>query len=98
MKLIFEWDINKDKLNLKKHKVGFEESKEVFLDDFAVTFRDVRYSKDEERFIIIGLSSKQRMLLVVHTERNSLGNSVIIRIISCRKATKAERRIYEKGE
>lgn len=98
MKLIFEWDIGKAKSNLRKHKVGFEEAKEVFLDDFAVTFRDERYSKDEERFIIIGKSSEHRTLLVVHTERDSFENSVIIRIISCRKATKAERAIYEKVE
>lgn len=98
MKLIFEWDIVKAKSNLKKHKVGFEEAKEVFSDQFAVTFRDEIHSKDEERFITIGTSSKRRTLLVVHTESEAYQNGVIIRIISCRKATKAEREIYEKGE
>ena len=97
MRLIFEWDIVKAKSNLKKHKVAFEEAKEVFVDPLAVTFRDVIHSTDEERLITIGTSKKLRTLLVVHTESEALLQSVIIRIISCRKATKTEREKYEKG-
>ena len=97
MKLIFEWDVGKAKSNLRKHKVGFEEAKEVFSDQLAVTFRDEIYSRDEERFITIGTSLRHKTLLVVHTESEVYKDGVIIRIVSCRKATKLEREIYEKG-
>ena len=98
MKLIFEWNNVKAKSNLKKHKVGFDEAKEVFSDQFAITFRDEFHAENEDRLITIGMSTKRRTLLVVHTESEAHPNSVIIRIISCRKATKTERAIYEKGE
>jgi uncharacterized protein len=92
MSASFEWDDEKATSNLKKHGVGFDEAKSVFEDDFAVTFFDERYSKDEQREITIGRSKTARLLLVVHTERGEN-----IRIISVRKATKHEQKIYEQN-
>lgn len=95
MKLIFEWDRKKAVMNLRKHKVSFEEARTVFQDLHSVTFADDAHSGDEDRFITIGTSEKRQLLLVVHTENHFVKGSVIIRIISCRKATKNERRTYE---
>lgn len=92
MELTFEWDEEKAKANLKKHKVSFEEAKTVFNDPFLWTFPDLEHSKLEERYINVGYSSRGRVLVVTHTERG--GN---IRIISCRQATASERRAYEQG-
>jgi len=92
MELTFEWDEEKAKANLKKHKVSFEEAKTVFNDPFLWTFPDPEHSNVEERYINVGYSSNGRVLVVTHTER---GGS--IRIISCRKATASERRAYEQG-
>lgn len=86
----FEWDEEKAKINLKKHKVGFEEAKSVFGDPFTITIDDPEHSKEEQRFIDIGKSVNGKLLVIAYTER---GNK--IRIISCRKATTAERRKYE---
>jgi uncharacterized protein len=93
-KLIFEWNRNKAKKNIVRHKVSFEEAKTVFNDPFLITFPDEYHSENEERFTSIGISSHNRVLLVVHTEHIKAGK-VIIRIISCRKATASERKIYE---
>jgi uncharacterized DUF497 family protein len=98
MKLWFEWDANKARANYKKHKVGFEETKTVFNAPLLITFRDGDHSGDEERFISIGVSGSNRNLLVVHTEEEIINDIVSIRIISCRKATAAERRTYEEGK
>jgi uncharacterized protein len=95
MSLIFEWDANKARTNLNKHRVSFEEAKTLFNDPLLVTFPDERNSNTEERFISIGLSAHRRILLVVHTDRREIADSVIIRIISCRKATPSERKTYE---
>lgn len=92
MKLNFEWDEEKAKANLKKHRVGFDEAITVFIDPFAITIPDPDHSVDEERYIDIGSSNKNRVLVVVYTERGSN-----IRIISCRKATSSERKLYEEG-
>ncbi|MBP7687489.1 MAG: BrnT family toxin [Thermoflexales bacterium] len=97
MRLIFDWDANKAKVNLRKHKVSFDEAKTVFNDPLLITFPDDGHSVVEERQISIGFSANRRVLLVVHTERNETENSIIIRIISCRKATASERRVYEEG-
>ena len=98
MRLIFEWDRKKSASNFRKHKVKFDEAKDVFSDAHAVTFRDDTHSDDEMRLITIGMSMASRVLLVVHTEADAQDtHSVIIRIISCRKATAEERAIYEKG-
>jgi len=93
MPLKFEWDENKSKLNLKKHRVDFKEGKTVFNDPFAITIDDPDHSDLEERYIDIGISSKGRILVVWYTERNDN-----IRIIGCRKATRSEREQYEKKQ
>ncbi|MEK6767242.1 MAG: BrnT family toxin [Planctomycetota bacterium] len=93
MKLNFEWDEEKEKSNLKKHRVSFEEATTVFIDPFSMTIPDPDHSVDEQRYIDIGSSDKGRVLVVVYTERGSN-----IRIISCRKATPSERTLYEGGE
>jgi uncharacterized DUF497 family protein len=93
MSLIFEWDENKSKLNLRKHRVDFKEGKTVFNDPFAITIDDPDHSDLEERYIDIGISSKGRILVVWYTERNDN-----IRIIGCRKATRFEREQYEKKQ
>lgn len=92
MKLTFEWDESKSKTNLRKHSVGFDEGKTIFNDPFLLTFPDMDDSVDEERYISIGLSDRDRILVLIHTDRQG-----IIRIISCRKATVRERRYYEEG-
>jgi uncharacterized DUF497 family protein len=92
MKLSFEWDEEKAKLNLKKHRASFEEATTVFLDPFSMTIPDTTHSVDEQRYIDIGISDKDRVLVVVYTERGSN-----IRIISCRKTTPSERTLYEGG-
>jgi len=98
MELIFEWDTKKAKANLKKHKVSFEEAKTIFNDPLLLTFPDEEHSDAEERFISIGLSVTNKVLLAVHTERQETEDLLIIRIVSCRKATSSERRVYEEGE
>jgi len=91
--LIFEWDEKKASQNVKKHGVSFEEAATVFGDPFSITIYDPLHSKDEDRFVILGLSNKNRLLVVVHTDRYNK-----IRIISARKATKRERKQYENNE
>ncbi len=90
MKPNFEWDEEKARTSLQKHKVGFDEATTVFSDSFSITIPDPDHSVDEERYIDIGTSDRGRVLVVVYTERGAN-----IRIISCRKATPAERRRYE---
>jgi uncharacterized DUF497 family protein len=88
----FEWDSTKAAANAKKHGVSFEDAQSVFYDEFAVQFFDEDHSGDEERFLLLGMSTGARLLLVCHCERDA-GN--IIRIISARKATKRESVSYE---
>ena len=92
MKLAFEWDEAKARENLKKHKVGFDEGKTIFNDPFLLTFPDIDTAGAEERYVNIGLSIRDRVLVLIHTERQGR-----IRIISCRKASPRERRHYEEG-
>lgn len=87
----FEWDSTKATANARKHGVSFEEAQSVFYDEFAVQFFDEDHSGDEERFLLLGMSTGARLLLVCHCERDA-GN--IIRIISARKATKREGTFY----
>lgn len=94
----FEWDENKASINLTKHKVSFDEGKTIFTDPFLVTFPDEEHSEKEERFIGIGTSKNEKILLVIHLEKQLTTNNILIRIISCRKATLSERKLYEKGE
>ncbi len=95
MKLVFEWDARKAKANLKKHRVSFEEAKTIFNDPHLITYSDNFHSDREDRFISIGYSSKSRILLIVHTERQENDSVLVIRIISSRKATPTERKFYE---
>jgi hypothetical protein len=92
MKLSFEWDEEKARTNLKKHRVGFDEATTVFTDACSTTIHDPDHSADEQRYIDIGASDKGRVLVVVYTERSSR-----IRIVSCRKATPSERKLYEEA-
>ena len=92
MNLIFEWDEAKALANLRKHKVSFDEAKTVFNDEFSVTIDDPDHSHEEDRLIDLGISSGGQVLVVVYTERGAR-----IRIISYRKATAAERKVYEEG-
>jgi uncharacterized DUF497 family protein len=79
--LIFEWDEKKAKQNIKKHGISFEEAATVFGDPFSITIYDPLHSGDEDRFVILGISNKNRVLVVVHTDRDER-----IRIISARNA------------
>ena len=87
----FEWDENKNKINQKKHKISFEEAKTVFYADNAILFDDPDHSIGEERFLIIGISQTEKLCIVSHCYREK---DDIIRIISARKATKTESKIY----
>ena len=87
----FEWDPAKAAANAKKHKVSFEIAKTVFYDDFAVQFFDEEHSSDEDRFLLLGMSSDARLLLVCHYERE---DGDVIRLISARKATENEAQYY----
>ena len=89
--LIFEWDSVKAAANLRKHKVSFEDAQTVFSDERARLMDDPDHSEDEERFLLLGLSSSLRLLVVAHCYRLT-GN--VIRIISARKATADEARHY----
>ncbi len=87
----FEWDENKNKTNMKKHKISFEEAQTVFYDENALVIDDPEHSAEEERFIILGLSQKANLLVVCHCYRAA---DTVIRIISARKATKTETKYY----
>ena len=90
----FEWDLEKNKKNIRKHRVDFKEAETVFEDDNAIEIFDEEHSDDEDRFIIIGISTKERELMVCYCYRD-YGET--IRIISARKATKSEKELYERG-
>lgn len=90
-KIRFHWDPNKNRANVKNHKISFEEAKSVFFDENARVIPDPDHSIDEERFIILGFSNKLNLLIVVHTYKE---NDELIRIISARKATKSEIKYY----
>jgi uncharacterized protein len=89
--LRFEWDERKNKANQKKHGVSFEEAKTAFLDENARLVDDPDHSGEEDRFILLGLSIRLRIVVVCHSYRKE---EDAIRIISARKATAAERREY----
>lgn len=89
----FEWDEEKAELNLRKHDVDFDEAATVFDDLFYVDFYDPKHSIEEHRFLMIGESNRQRLLIISYVERNDK-----IRIISARELTAQERRNYEHGK
>ena len=86
----FEWHDKKSKSNLAKHGISFEEAKSVFLDEFARLKHDPDHSHDEDRFMLLGLSSLMKLLVVIHVEIED----DVIRIISARKGTRKEAAIY----
>jgi uncharacterized DUF497 family protein len=88
----FEWDSQKAALNLQRHGVSFEEAATVFGDPLAGTVPDPVHSTDEARFVTIGMTPAQRLVVVVHTDREDR-----IRIISARPATRAEKKKHEEG-
>jgi uncharacterized DUF497 family protein len=90
----FEWDPVKAASNARKHRVTFEMARTVFYDDFAVQFFDQEHASVEDRFLLLGMSSDARLLLVCHCEREG---GDVIRIISARKATDREAQYY-RGE
>jgi uncharacterized DUF497 family protein len=88
----FEWDRGKAKSNLSKHGVSFEEAATVFGDPLSLTISDPGHSDEEDRFVTIGVSSKLRTIVLVHTDRGDH-----VRIVSARQATTRERKDYEEG-
>lgn len=90
----FSWDINKNVQNIKKHKVSFEEASTVFDDENGILINDPDHSIDEERFILIGFSARANMLIVCHCYIEADGEDDIVRIISARKPTKSESKVY----
>ena len=87
----FDWDDNKNKINISKHHVSFEEASTVFYDENALVRDDPDHSETEDRFLILGFSASANMLIVSHCYRE---DNNIIRIISARKATKNETKQY----
>ena len=90
-----EWDSPKAAANPRKHRVSFEDARSVFYDEFAVQFFDDEHSSDEDRFLLLGLSSGTRLLIACHCERDA---GEVIRIISARKATQRESAFYQGGQ
>jgi len=91
--MTFDWDTEKASQNLRKHKVSFEEASSVFFDEDALEFFDPDHSINEDRFLMLGLSFRLRLLVVVYCIRKK-GRR--IRIISARKATNNERKAYKR--
>ncbi len=89
--IIFQWDERKNIENQRKHVVSFEEARSVFFDDRGVEFYDDAHSEGEDRFLVLGVSGRLRLLMVCHCLREA-GN--VIRIISARSATKNEQKYY----
>ena len=89
--LRFEWDSRKEKANITKHGVSFEEARTVFYDENAVLFFDPDHSETEDRFILLGLSLMTRILVVCHCARES---ETVVRFFSARKADKGEEHEY----
>ena len=89
--LRFEWDPAKDSLNRRRHGVSFAEATSVFVDDHALLIDDPDHSHSEDRFVLLGLSSSLRVLLVCHCDRVEGG---VVRLISARKADKQEQHEY----
>ena len=89
--LRFEWDESKNRANVRKHGVSFEEARTAFYDENAMLYADPDHSEDEDRFILLGVSVKLRVLVVCHCFRKS---ETVMRIISARKADREEQRDY----
>ena len=91
IRLRFEWDKKKERINIRKHGISFEEARTVFYDEKAIQFFDPDHSEDEDRFLLLGISSKLRILIVCHCFRES---ETVIRLSSARKADKDEEQEY----
>lgn len=89
----FEWDENKNRTNIKKHGISFQEATSVFFDDYAILFDDKIHSNNEDRFCILGVSDRDNLCMVVHCYKES---EEIVRIISARPSTKNETKTYNK--
>ena len=89
--IIFEWDEKKNKTNIEKHGISFEEASSVFQDEESLIISDENHSQEEDRFILIGFSFKANLLVVCHCYREK---DSIVRIISARKADRNERKQY----
>ena len=94
MQYSFDWDPKKASLNHNKHGISFEEAVSVFKDPRAISIFDKDHNDKEDRWVTLGLSFSGRLLTVVHTFKNENASEKIIRIISCRKATKKEIKTY----
>ena len=90
MAYTFEWDAEKADANERKHGVTFSEASTAFSDPLSATIDDPDHSRDEQRFVLFGISERGRLLAVMHAERDD-----VIRIISARRATRTEQREYE---
>ena len=90
----FDWDENKNRINLEKHGITFEEASTVFFDDRAILFDDPEHSIDEDRFLLLGMSETAKVCIVCHCYRES---DTVIRIISARQATRKEEERYIRG-
>ncbi|MGP1433924.1 MAG: BrnT family toxin [Catonella sp.] len=91
---IFDWNENKNQINIKKHGIGFDEASSVFYDERAILFDDPIHSEYEDRFLLLGVSNNANICLVCHCYRES---DTVIRIISARRATKKEVDRYARG-
>jgi uncharacterized protein len=92
--LTFAWDSDKSELNKRKHGISFEEAESVFYDEKAIEFYDPEHSDDEDRFLMLGMSFKLRILVVCYCLRDK---GSVIRIISARKATRKEGKAYRRS-
>jgi uncharacterized DUF497 family protein len=86
----FEWDSEKAAKNLERHRVSFEEAATAFGDPLSITIGDPEHSETEDRFVLLGMSFRGRLVVVVHTDRGET-----VRLISARLATRGERKSYE---
>ena len=91
----FTWDEEKNRTNIEKHGVDFVEALTVFYDDYAILINDENHSDEEDRFLLLGMSLRAKLLIVCHCYRIDDGDMTTIRIISARKATKNEIKQYE---
>ena len=89
--LRFEWDAAKEKGNLRKHGISFEEARTAFFDEYAIQFFDPDHSEEEDRFILLGMSFKLSVVIVCHCFREG---EAVVRLFSARKANKGEEREY----
>lgn len=94
MDYCFKWDHEKAKINDDKHGVRFEEAASIFLDPKALSIYDEKHSQTEDRWLTLGISRSGRLLVVCHTFQDETSDSVVIRIISSRRATQKEAKPY----